>query len=896
MKKLLISSAAFFILSAFMSNTVFAAAINIIPRSGWGADETIRLWDDSRPKPDAKEIDIEYTEKFSDELELAKKIETNSSGQTLTWPLEYAKKVSKFIIHHTASTKNLDNPALAIRNIYNWHSLGRGWGDIGYNYIIDQQGKIYEGRYGGEGVVGAHAGKSNTGSIGIAVLGNYEENDAPEAVINSLAKLISVKSAIYNINPLGSSLFRGSVTPNVLGHKDVDQTLCPGKYLYEKLNIIRKLASQTITTTIEKTIFRIQKNKGYDYEDLSKVYYVSMNPNETRKITLKIKNTGTVAWPAGTKLVVNETSAFADKLDVKIEPEAVSAAAGGEIIFTATLTSKYKEGLINLNIAPFVGNKIKLEKYIQIPVNIMPPNYSYEIVASSLPSGSVKSGAVLTGWIDLKNIGDVPWFRSGPQTIKLGTNHSRDRLSEFLAVPSARIAFLQQARVNPGEVARFIFNLRAPAEADEYIEYFTPVVEGVRWLEDKSMNFKVFVYNYPYNYKVYGISSPNTFAAAETKTVWIKLRNTGKVSWTQDGENKLALQQFASSFKMASYKLVEKEIKPGGIATIEINLTAPQKSGDYEFRFRLRVGKTLLTRKPLSIFGTVAPKESQATGQQNLIKIALSFEGSPIITANGDFRLTSSSQLLRNYKAGDEVSVSYDGLRYKITSKDYSATSNNPVKFESGANVIIEIKNYEKRPEWNKNLNDNRFRGNLGIVYYKDKLRIINELPIEDYLKGVAETSSTDPYEKIKAIMIAARTYATYYTTKAEKFPGAPYNLDDDPATTQKYLGYGYELRAPTTVKAVKETAGTVITYADEPIKAAYFSSSDGRTRSYKEVWGSDVPYLQSVSDSYCKTGILSGHGVGLSGCGAKGMAEAGKKFDEILKYYYKGIELKKIY
>lgn len=892
MKKLI---ALIFAISVLVQPITVFAALDIIPRSAWSADESIRIWDESRPKSDAKPMDMEYTEKFSDELELAKKIETNAAGQILTWPLEYAKKISKFIIHHTASLKNLDNPALAIRNIYNWHALGRGWGDIGYNYIIDQQGKIYEGRYGGEEVVGAHAGKSNTGSIGVAVLGNYEENDAPEAVINALAKLISAKSAIHNINPLGSSLFRGSVSQNVLGHKDVGQTLCPGKYLYEKLDIIRKLSSQTIATTIEKTIFQIQKKQGYDYEDLSKVYYVSMNPTETRKITLTIRNTGTVSWPAGTKLIVNEASSFSDKLDVKIEPQSVSVSQGSTATFTATLTSKYKEGLINLDITPFIAGKTKLEKYIRIPVNIMPPNYSYEIVASSLPSGSVKSGTILTAWIDLKNTGDVPWFKTSSQSIALGTDHSRDRLSEFLATPGARIGFLKQEKVMPGETGRFILNLRAPLEADEYIEYFTPVVEGVRWLEDKNMNFKVFVYNYPYNYKVYGISSPNTFAAAETKTVWIKLRNTGKVAWAQDGENKLVLQQFASDFKMISYKLVESKVAPAGIGTIEINLTAPSKAGEYEFRLRLRVGKTLLTRKPLSIFGTVAPKEIQAAAQ-NLVKISLGFEGSPIITANGDFKLTSSGQKLRSFKAGDEVSVSYDGLRYKITSKDYSTAVNNSVKFESGANVILEIKNYEKRPEWNKNLNDNRFRGNLEIVYYKEKLRVINELPMEDYLKGVAETSSADSYEKIKAIIIAGRTYAVYYTTKAEKFPGAPYDLDDDPATTQKYLGYGYELRAATTVKVVKETAGIIITYAGEPIKAAYFSSSDGRTRSYKEVWGGDVPYLQSVPDTYCKTGVLSGHGVGLSGCGAKGMAEAGKKFDEILKYYYKGIELKKLY
>ncbi len=875
--------------------------LKIISRAEWGADESVRIWDPSRPKPDIKSIDSDYADKFSDELKIVRKVTTNSAGQELTWSLEYPVKATKVIIHHTDSVKDLDNPAQAVRNIYLWHTLGRGWGDIGYNYLIDPKGNIYEGRYGGEGVVGAHAGKANTGSIGIALMGDYENNDVPEAALNSLERLIAEKSAIHKINPIGHSEFRGQTLPNIVGHRDVMATACPGKYLYAKLEIIKKLSKQTPETTFEKTFFRIQKKQGYDYEDLSGIYYISTDPGKTKQITIRIKNTGTVLWPSGTQLIIGGTNAFADKLDIKTDKISATVSPGQIAAFNMTISSKYKEGLVELNIAPMVGGKTKLEKYIQIPINIAPSIYSYEVVGSNLPSGTVKSGAVLTGWIDLKNTGNAPWYKTGDNTVHLGTENPRDRLSLFTGTPSARIGFLNRKKVNPGEIGRFLFNFRAPQEADEYTEYFAPVVEGVRWMESKNLNFKVFVYNYPYNYKIYGVSAPNTFVASESKTVWIKLRNTGSVIWTQTGTNKLTISPLASQFKIKSYKLVENSVAPGAIGTIELTLIAPQKTGEYDFRFKAKIGGALLTRIPISISGAVQTTQqisASATKQstQKSIKIALSFNGNPIITANGSFKLMSNGQILRTFKSNDEVSVEFKNFRYYIASKDYSAALNTPPRFEPISEAILEIKNYEKRPSWNTNLNDNKFRGTLEVIYHKNALRVINELAVEDYLKGLAENTNSDPFEKIKAIIVAARTYAFYYATVAQKFPGAPYDLDDDPSSTQKYLGYGYEIRAPNAVKAVNETADVVITYGGEPIKAAYFSSSDGRTRSYKEVWGSDVSYLQSVPDPYCKNQVLSGHGVGLSGCGATGMAQAGKTAENIIKYYYQGVEVKKIY
>jgi peptidoglycan hydrolase-like amidase len=109
-------------------------------------------------------------------------------------------------------------------------------------------------------------------------------------------------------------------------------------------------------------------------------------------------------------------------------------------------------------------------------------------------------------------------------------------------------------------------------------------------------------------------------------------------------------------------------------------------------------------------------------------------------------------------------------------------------------------------------------------------------------------------------------------------------------------LGYGYELRSPNFFTAVLSTKDQVVTYQGKLVKTPYFNQSDGRTRSAQEVWGwTDTPYLQSVADPYCEGLVMNGHGVGLSGYGAEQAAKAGKLYDEIIKYYYQGVQIEEL-
>ena len=184
-----------------------------------------------------------------------------------------------------------------------------------------------------------------------------------------------------------------------------------------------------------------------------------------------------------------------------------------------------------------------------------------------------------------------------------------------------------------------------------------------------------------------------------------------------------------------------------------------------------------------------------------------------------------------------------------------------------------------------------QYRGVLECTVIEGKAAIINTLALEDYLAGLAEEPDTEPYEKQRAFAIAARTYAAYYMDEDNrKFPDMPYDGDDSPARFQSYKGMIFELKNPHWVKAVRSTTNEVLMIGNALIKPPYLSSDDGRTRSPEEAGWMNFPHAEIFKgkpDPWCKGMSMNGHGVGMSGCGAKGQAEEWKTAEQILDYYY---------
>lgn len=152
--------------------------------------------------------------------------------------------VTHLIVHHTFSPSGPINGdwAAAVRSIWNFHVFSNGWADIGYNYVIDQAGTIYEGRAGGDNVIGAHFSGVNSGTMGVVVIGDFTSVTPPPAALNSLKKLLAWKADQRGIDPAGKSRHAASGLElnNISGHRDgPGATECPGDAFYPMLPGIR---------------------------------------------------------------------------------------------------------------------------------------------------------------------------------------------------------------------------------------------------------------------------------------------------------------------------------------------------------------------------------------------------------------------------------------------------------------------------------------------------------------------------------------------------------------------------------------------------------------------------------------------------------------------------------
>jgi uncharacterized protein YgiM (DUF1202 family) len=182
----------------------------IVSRAAWGADESLRY---------------------------------NRNGNEI-FPVTY-QPVEHVVIHH-ADTANFNDPVLEMRSIYYFHAITRGWGDIAYNYLIDFMGNVYEGRVGGESAVGCHAEGYNAGSCGVCLMGRFFEDDITPEMHNAAVWIASW--AARDLNPTSFAPFHDiPELPTICGHRDVNNTTCPGEDFYRQLELVRSEAQRVIS-------------------------------------------------------------------------------------------------------------------------------------------------------------------------------------------------------------------------------------------------------------------------------------------------------------------------------------------------------------------------------------------------------------------------------------------------------------------------------------------------------------------------------------------------------------------------------------------------------------------------------------------------------------------------
>ena len=211
----------------------------VVTREGWGADESIRF-EDGRDR----------------------------------WPRAFvAPKL--LVVHHTATDNETVDPAAEVRAIYTYHAITQGFGDIGYNLLVDDRGQAYEGRRGREAdasaqpgrevlspdVVAGHALGYNYGSVGIALLGTFTDAEPGEAALGTLEEALAFFAARHGLDPTertpflrawergGEDMLWRDDLAVILGHRDCVPTECPGDRLYARLPELRDRAAARLGPT-----------------------------------------------------------------------------------------------------------------------------------------------------------------------------------------------------------------------------------------------------------------------------------------------------------------------------------------------------------------------------------------------------------------------------------------------------------------------------------------------------------------------------------------------------------------------------------------------------------------------------------------------------------------------
>ena len=171
----------------------------------------------------------------------------------------YANTLRFALVHHTAgsNTYTRAQSAAMVRAIQLYHVRANGWNDLGYNFLVDKYGQVFEGRYGGveRNVVGAHAEGFNTGSVGVALLGTYGDTQPTVAARDAIANLLAWRLDVGHVDPTarlswisgGNARFpSGTPVPlaAIAAHRDTGFTVCPGLALYRQLPTIARKAAE----------------------------------------------------------------------------------------------------------------------------------------------------------------------------------------------------------------------------------------------------------------------------------------------------------------------------------------------------------------------------------------------------------------------------------------------------------------------------------------------------------------------------------------------------------------------------------------------------------------------------------------------------------------------------
>jgi len=525
--------------------------------------------------------------------------------------------------------------------------------------------------------------------------------------------------------------------------------------------------------------------------------------------------------------------------------------------------------------------------------------------------------------------------------------------------------------VKPGAVGELSIVLQAPTKVGEYTEEFHLAAENASWVNKGYFFFKIKVIPTkgtavtperpeipevvtppvakvePYDAKkILQTKKELKAVGGEQIKLILSFENTGEKTWKTysllaPSLSNVSADQPEANFGDATWQskrvVLEKKqaIAPEEKIRETVYFRAPKKKGEYIARFVLQAdGNTLSDtivevhidvtenapkhyKEPKLKSDNVTPVDLFRLDAEPRIRVGLWKLEKPekdtgeFISHEADYDLYDGTEKLFTVPKDQKVKLSYkDGVyTAQVGKKKYEAKNYIRLSPVGDNHAVFEVTNQERTIEWHKGMNFNAYRGAMEYRLTDDakSLYIINDLLLEDYMYGIAETSNGTHIEYIKALQTAARTYAYYVTATSDKYPNGNFDVVAHTGD-QLYLGYRNEALRPRVVQATNDTRGAVVTYDTDNSSATpnavvitpYFGNSDGMTRSWSKVWGgSDKPWLQPVKAIYDKRDKkkMYGHGVGMSQRDAMIKADEEQlDYKQLLKYYYTGVEVEKLY
>ncbi len=539
----------------------------------------------------------------------------------------------------------------------------------------------------------------------------------------------------------------------------------------------------------------------------------------------------------------------------------------------------------------------------------------------------IEAGATKTIVFKFKNNGKATWDATSGHYISAYTVEPKYRNSEFQG--SNWLSVKQTAKilgkVKPGEIGELALELKAPSQIGEYIEYFYLAAENHSWLGNGYFFVKINVVpkivtsviaatatsddSYAGQRLILSKKSVSAAGGEEIKII-IGYQNKGNSVW-----KKYKLTTADNQFMDVSW--LDEETVLAGEEEVLVNkflrqtfyFRAPAKKGDYTIRFTLSIDEGKWTDELIIpvVVTADAPSSYQAPA---VIEAKPRLDYEPRLRVGiqapenfiqfrsyeDDYNVFDGDKKMGVLDKGKFAVLKYNDGVYSFDGKILDFKAENFVRLEPQNNphAVFYIINLNRNASWVSSANFNQYRG--AVEYRRgeidQQMYVVNDLLLEDYAKGMAEVGRLDEIEFVKANIVAFRNYAYTHIGSYPFFDVVGNTFD------QLYLGVEAEEALPNVVEAVSATRGMMVTYNDEIVTTPYFGRSNGWTRNWSDAWGgADKAWLVPVHTEYDTGWSRLGHGVGMSQRDANKRAkDLGLNYEELLKYYYTGVAVEKIY